>query len=381
MLTRDSKITMRIIKIKSVIYPLLITIGFFLFLEGVSYLLIAKYAETGTFSERTINSVFHPFRGWVTPKNSLVKTSKPFFGYSKKTFVETDGDGWVVTPLSLEKPSIKIAILGGSSVFGVGSTSSAATIPSQLEYLLYHKFGVRSEVTNLGVRGYNSFQELVTLNEFLLTKKVDLVITLTGFNDAKISFDNDNIIFSLLPRHVFEVSVPLVRKAQKQQPVILNVEGFLRQHSYFFDISFRLLYRIIGQPNQLISRNFKEDFESIEKRADITYRNYRMMKVLAEAAGAKFIFALQPSAYHLSDYPRDIAYLKNNLDGHKLRKKYIKKFLDILALRCADLNLYDLRGVLNDLQEKPFVDSIHYTDKAAAYLGDKLATHVTKLFK
>ena len=263
---------MNIRKTKSTIYLLLITIGFFLFLEGVSYFLIAKYAETGTFSDRQVNSIFHPFRGWVTPKNAKIKVSKPFFGFREEKFVETDNNGRVITPLDLARPRLKIAILGGSSVFGVGATSNAANVASQLEYILYHEQGIRSEVTNLAVRGYNSFQELVTLREFFLTNNVDLVIALTGFNDAKIAFDNDDIKYSLLPRQVFSVSVPLVRKAQRQQPILLNPEGFLRQSS-FFDLGFRALYRLVGQPNELKSTEFPPDFGSIEDKVLVTRDN------------------------------------------------------------------------------------------------------------
>ena len=207
---------------RTVLFSLLVLILFFGVLETVSYFLISNFAETSTFSNRQINNIFHPYRGWVAPKSSKIKTSKPFFEYPSETFVETDEHGRVITPLQFKNPDIRIAVLGGSSVFGVGSTSSANNVPSQLENKLFKNHQIKSEVINLAVRGYNSFQELVTLHEFLLSNQVDIVIALSGFNDARYARDNDDIKYSLIQRQVFDVSVPLVRKAQRQQPIVLN---------------------------------------------------------------------------------------------------------------------------------------------------------------
>jgi hypothetical protein len=66
----------------------------------------------------------------------------------------------------VKNPKIRIAVLGGSSIFGVGSTSNATNIPSQIESKLNNKYKIKAEVTNLAVRGYNSFQELIPFTNF-----------------------------------------------------------------------------------------------------------------------------------------------------------------------------------------------------------------------
>ena len=145
----------------------------------------------------------------------------------------------------------------------------------------------------------------------MLNNKVDIIIAVSGFNDAKFGLVNDDIKYSLIQREVFDVSVPLVRKAQRQQPIVVNLEGYLREFSYLMDIGFRILYRVIGQPNYPVEHQNYIDIDNIPQRVKISIRNYQMMKKLAETTGAYFIFALQPSAYSWSKFPGNVSYLKS----------------------------------------------------------------------
>jgi len=366
---------------RTVFFSLLILILFCGVLEIVSYFLISSFAETGTFSSRQINSIFHPYRGWVAPKNAKIKTSKPFFEYPNETYVQTDQYGHVITPLQVKNPEIRIAVLGGSSVFGVGSTSNATNIPSQLESKLNNKYKIKAEVTNLAVRGYNSFQELVTLHEFLLNNKVDIVIAVSGYNDARFGLTNDDIKYSLIQRKVFDVSVPLVRKAQRQQPIVVNLGGYLREFSYLMDIGFRILYRVIGEPNQLVKHQNNINTDNIPQRVKISIRNYQMMKKLAETTGAYFIFALQPSAYSWSKFPGNVSYLKNRIEEERINRIYMNRFAESLSKSSESLNIIDLRSLMNDMTTRPYVDSIHYTNDGAEKIADFLSNHVQNLVK
>ena len=368
-------------KRRTVFFSLLILILFFGVLETVSYFLISNFAETGTFSSRQINNIFHPYRGWVPPKNAKIKTSKPFFEYPNETYVQTNQYGHVITPLQVKNPEIRIAVLGGSSVFGVGSTSNATNIPSQLESKLNNKYKIKAEVTNLAVRGYNSFQELVALHEFLLNNKVDIVIAVSGYNDAKFGLDNDDIKYSLIQREVFDVSVPLVRKAQRQKPIAVNLEGYFREFSYLMDIGFRILYRVIGQPNFPVKHQNNIDIDNIPERVEISIRNYQMMKKLAETTGAYFIFALQPSAYSWSKFPSNVSYLKNRIDEERINRIYMNRFAELLSKSSESLNIIDLRSLMNDMTTRPYVDSIHYTNAGAERIADFLSNHVQNLVK
>ena len=75
---------------RTVLFSLLVLILFFGVLETVSYFVISNFAETSTFSNRQINNIFHPYRGWMAPKNAKINTSKPFFEYPNETYVSAD---------------------------------------------------------------------------------------------------------------------------------------------------------------------------------------------------------------------------------------------------------------------------------------------------
>lgn len=362
---------------KSVVFSLIIFTVIFSTLEFASYYYLTRFSETGTFNERVLQNVFHPFLGWRHPANARLKTSKPFFYFAKDAFIKTDQDGHSITPLSYDKPELTIVITGGSSTFGVGATSNSSTVASQLERKIVERLGVKAEVVNLGVRGYNSFQELLSLHEYLVDHQADIVIALSGNNDAELGGQNNALKYALLQKDIFDRVVPLVQDAEKQRPILLNPAGFLRKYSYFFDLSFRLLYRLIGQPSMY--GNLIEDIATVEydpknipDRVKISVRNYAMMRTLAESAGAAFVLALQPDAYTWSGYPGKIRHILDNKDEFDRKSVYVAAYLDKLAREAASLNLADMRNAMDTINTSPYVDSIHYTDSGAGRLADAL---------
>lgn len=83
-----------------------------------------------------------------------------------------------------EKGSRQLAfILGGSAVFGQGSSSNETTISGYLNKLqkTYH-------VVNAGVPSWNSTQEFYRMSMELLSYKPTLIIVYDGFNDAAVGF-------------------------------------------------------------------------------------------------------------------------------------------------------------------------------------------------
>src|SRR5207253_588568 len=87
----------------------------------------------------------------------------------------------------LEKPAgrARVIVLGGSTAFGSGASSEAATVPGALERLLIPRApeGRSIEVLNAGVPGYDAWQELTVLESKVLEAQPDLVVVLDGFED------------------------------------------------------------------------------------------------------------------------------------------------------------------------------------------------------
>ncbi len=77
----------------------------------------------------------------------------------------------------------RVIVTGGSTTFGFGASSDSATIPAYLEQILRQQTGLKVEVINAGVPGYDSAQELVQLELRLLQLQPDMVIVYDGAND------------------------------------------------------------------------------------------------------------------------------------------------------------------------------------------------------
>jgi len=87
-----------------------------------------------------------------------------------------------------EKPSntYRIVAVGGSTMFGAGSTSDETTIPAYLERMLQKQnFDFDIEVINAGIAGHYSTFELKLIKEKIVKYQPDLLIEYDGWNDVR----------------------------------------------------------------------------------------------------------------------------------------------------------------------------------------------------
>ena len=87
---------------------------------------------------------------------------------------------------SMEKKDdeFRIIMVGGSTTFGLGSTSNESTIPNQLEKILENKFQKDFLVINAGVIAAKSTDEVFNIKHNLLSYNPDMIIVFDGYNDA-----------------------------------------------------------------------------------------------------------------------------------------------------------------------------------------------------
>ena len=80
---------------------------------------------------------------------------------------------------------LRVISLGDSIAFGMGVRQDANTLTGILQKHLNETMaGIRCEVINAGIPGYNSFQELAYLRETLINYNPDFVILHFCLNDA-----------------------------------------------------------------------------------------------------------------------------------------------------------------------------------------------------
>lgn len=124
---------------------------------------------------------------------------------------------WFVTPLRLEPnqhfetinvnsdgfrgpelqddPDYRIFVVGGSTAFGVGSTSDSHTIPGYLQQFYNEKFPDRNiEVINAGIPKAYSFTEAELIKNSLVNYDPDLIIIYDGWNDITHSYKEYKLI-------------------------------------------------------------------------------------------------------------------------------------------------------------------------------------------
>jgi hypothetical protein len=359
---------------KTILFSLIIISVIAGALELASYFLITNFAETGTFNARVLQTNYHPFLGWEPPANARVKNEKHWYGKNK--FINTDALGRSITPLSYDNPELKIVITGGSTMFGAGSSSNKTTVASLLETKILERMGIQAEVFNLAVRGYNSFQELLSLRQFLLTETADFVLTVSGRNDSQSALWQPDVRSALLPRSVYDNAVDLVRRAETQKTIVLNLSGFLRSKSYFVDLLARAILQGVGKllaSEPVGNFPYKPNYNVIRKRAEITLGNYSAMRALTEFQNGKFYFVLNPTAYTWDNYTFDTP--DNTPEKHRISKAFENTYFDSLRELGKSLPVYDLTQIMNGIPGKLYVDNTHFSDEGA----DILSTHLLNL--
>ena len=136
------------------------------------------YPQMSSYKEMTPHGQKAPFAmlsGTPNFYNSVIQTDKYGFRLS------SNHGGYINLEQSFSVPSINI-LLGGSTVFGVGSSSNDSTISS----ILFNEYSLNS--VNLGIRGCVAMQEYIHLIRFINRwKSIKSIILFSGINDIYVN--------------------------------------------------------------------------------------------------------------------------------------------------------------------------------------------------
>lgn len=256
------------------------------------------------------------------------------------------------------------AIVGASSVFGIGSSKDNFTISSLLsENTDYNYF-------NIGARAYCGFQEIILFNSLLSSlKKIDEVIIFSGINDIfmdKYINEYDKILGPMFYTNEFN---------EKMSTVSLSLKRHLiNSFSNFFFKSKPDIKNLTNNLNQNI-------FEVIE-------RNLCCWANIKSGMKIKLSYFLQPMANwcrrELSDEENIIfneldkgSLITNNcLSSMNLKIYYEYKNFLIETCKKLNINFFDCNEYLSDKEFNKkwlFVDRVHLTD-----LGNKIMSQFIK---
>lgn len=252
-------------------------------------------------------------------------------------------------------------VIGGSTVFGVGSSDNQNTIPSLLS------LKTNSIWLNFGIRAGNSFSEYIHLINLLhKANKIENIIFLSGLNDLYLSFlyGNDTEFDSgFFPDITESQNISLYKK----------ITQFISQKVLKSD---KKLYASKFESAKVILENYKKKYK----------RNFQLISSLQEVYKCKVKFILQPFApwtnkqfskneLEVFDLLNDIQdnsewiEIKKLMSNNSLYDNINDFFISIS--KKYNLEYTNSNSIFKNVINDCFVDSVHLNDN-----GNKLLTEL-----
>ena len=276
--------------------------------------------------------------------------------------------------IMLEKPddSIRIFLVGGSTIFGTGSTSDKSTIPSYLELILYEEISDKKiEVVNAGVSGANSFTEKALILNHLLDFKPDIIIGYDGWNDSW----HRKEIFSALDDPDSKVIQNIEEETLKNQEST-GIIDFI-QHEvkvwrtpvviykmFFWDKSWKYENVNVEMPKTNPTPHlWKENWAEICQK---TPKDVHVVLALQPILGTgnKELSTHEKELKPKSQFDKETLLILNSLEE------------PLISLQNACEKTIDLRNVFDDYSDPIYFDKGHVNDYGNEIIAKKLAQQI-----
>lgn len=253
-------------------------------------------------------------------------------------------------PTNSTDSTIKVFLFGGSTMFSI-EVPDEYTIPSYVSRKLHTAFpNKRFEVTNWGIPGFVSDQEVVLLSRLLAeNKRPDIVIIYDGVNDTRM-------------------------KVGQAKP---ETHGFYELYDQIYrSITTRLWATLVWKSSllTLVMRSrteelrFEKNESVLQKRAEATLQHYvdniTFVNHLAQEYKFKSVIFWQP---HLLTTNKQL--LPAEAEFREKSSQQFGKFFTVMQQTVQTnvfsnpafphKNVYDLTGAYNDVQEHIFLDAFH----------------------
>jgi lysophospholipase L1-like esterase len=314
-------------------------------------------------ARRTKPTVYVPFRLWsVTSWHSkYINNDESVRGVWRRT----------MNPASCDPPPrVTVWMFGGSTMYGT-AVPDWATIPSYLSRDLNAGYRGCTVVSNFGVEGYVTDQELILLAEQLKAGgRPDIVIFYDGVNDASLAWAPTGH-----PEAHFSFS-----------SIKARVEGSLSgrldflQKSYAVRLTKEVLARL--RPANSVPPLTAKAQPNVVTTLDNYEANLRLVRALSEAYKFKLYCFWQPMLIygHKPPVPFEQQMIARDTSGASADSAW---FLTIAAvyreaqLRAArDRNYVFLAGLFDSTTEPIYVDEAHLGPRGNELVAQAIATYI-----
>ena len=251
-----------------------------------------------------------------------------------------------------DKDTFSIFVIGGSTVFGVGSTSDDYTIPAILEQQISHKYNLDNfQVINAGIPFADSFRELHLIKNNILELNPDIIIIYDGWNDS-------------VHKRSFEEAI-----IQKN-----NDEGIKFKNFPFYRTPFVI--------NSILTETVNED-EIIQKENSEVINNWKnnIMEIcrLGKNENFKTVIGIQPIVGLGNKIltEGESKYLdKLNSDSPEIIIGFTKQINDLK--NTCDI-VIDLTKAFDESDEAIFFDQGHMSNLGNKIIAEKLANSLSPI--
>lgn len=287
---------------------------------------------------------------------------RSFVGWRRLPFsgqtINIDANGIRRTHKSMRSActtSKKIALLGGSTVWGTGVNDSS-TIASLINLSSEGCF----EVQNFGESGYNAFQSTIFLSTQMHNGfKPDIIITYDGVNNSPDFFER---FFS----HHREKQ--MIQK-MKDADFSINNEFTVKQYLFGPTIAMMNYAKSVFSPRVKNNRNAISD----SLAAIYLLESWLATNSLAKDAGAKFMCILQPNIYVGSPV------ITEKLHYARFSYSYYKNVVEFLErdrYRILKENFLNFTDIF-DGKENIYIDFCHVGPSGNKIIAERILTHLT----
>jgi lysophospholipase L1-like esterase len=262
----------------------------------------------------------------------------------------------------------RILCLGGSSTYGVGVSSDAATWPARLKASLGQAFPGRTfEVVNAGAPGYSTFENVIDLAIRGINLHPDIVIVYQGFNDIRAAtwpvVKPDNTQF----RKSWSLEKSTSTMVLELSETFLLARWFLTDYRYE-EVALSRYVVVPENGDELVGGG--RHLGSVALASFV--RNMQSMIAISRADHARILLAVE--AYGEATIAPEIA---DFVDESMLS---IAAAMEELVVKYSDpeVQLFDARRTL-PLRPNLFADGVHMTDAGSDRLGLLMKNRLAEL--
>ena len=151
----------------------------------------------------------------------------------------------------------RIFLVGGSTMFGAGSSSDQTTIPGYLKKMIAEKYN-EVEIINAGIPKAYSVSETEYIKNNLVHFKPNMIVVYDGWNDLSRNFDD----FEITEENDSDRFIRLINRGEYMTPKIILQHYFNWKHQ---TNDFKFDSRHIDEKSSLWIKNWKNTCEDLNK--------------------------------------------------------------------------------------------------------------------